>query len=123
VFKGYKIHQEQIENVKRTLKEFCQTRQPEPSPAGRTGMLKPVLEKGIINRVRRSRVRNTVWETGLEKGPVTDMPADMSPGTEAQGHTATVIRCFRCGDGFPVSDFQYTKKTGLCISCWEIELV
>jgi len=29
------------------------------------------------------------------------------------------IRCFVCGDHFPVTDFLYTKKSGLCIACWE----
>jgi len=29
------------------------------------------------------------------------------------------IRCFRCGERYPVTDFLRTKKSGLCESCWK----
>ncbi|HTY52907.1 MAG TPA: hypothetical protein VMB35_06910 [Methanomicrobiales archaeon] len=32
---------------------------------------------------------------------------------------ASLNRCRRCGDIFPLLDFYYTQKTGLCIPCWE----
>jgi formylmethanofuran dehydrogenase subunit E len=38
----------------------------------------------------------------------------------APAHRALLpVQCFRCGDAFPETDFLYTKKSGLCISCWE----
>ena len=124
VLKGCKIHLEQIENVARTLKESTRTRRPDPLPAGRTGNRKPVQQNsGITDSAGHSRVRNTVWATGAVKGPVTDVPTYTSSGTDSPELNLPVIRCFRCGDGFPVLDFLYTKKTGLCISCWETKVV
>jgi formylmethanofuran dehydrogenase subunit E len=32
------------------------------------------------------------------------------------------VQCVRCGDAFPKADFEYTKKSGMCISCWEIKI-
>jgi len=32
---------------------------------------------------------------------------------------ASLNRCRRCGDIFPLLDFYYTQKTGLCIPCRE----
>jgi hypothetical protein len=122
VLKGYKIHQEQIENVARTLRESTQTRHPKSLPAGCAGKKKPIL----INRITGSTVhspRTTVWETGAKKGLLTNVQTDSFPGTIAPGHTGPVMWCRRCGEGFPVLDFLYTKKTGLCISCWEAKVV
>jgi|GEM_PF-4515445 hypothetical protein len=34
-------------------------------------------------------------------------------------HYTVAIPCRRCGEQYPLSDFYYTKKTGLCIPCWE----
>jgi len=31
------------------------------------------------------------------------------------------IRCFHCGERFPVTDFLRTQKSGLCRSCWKPE--
>jgi hypothetical protein len=119
VLKGYKIHQEQIENVARTLKEFTQPRRPGYLMAGR-----PVKRKQrLISRTTGNAgclQRNIVWETGAAKGPVTDLQIDPIPGTEAPVLTGPVLWCRRCGEGFPVMDFLYT---GLCISCWEAKVV
>jgi len=38
---------------------------------------------------------------------------------ESHRHSIPAIRCFRCGESFPVTDFISTKKSGLCIPCWE----
>ncbi|MDP3563667.1 MAG: hypothetical protein Q8R70_04185, partial [Methanoregula sp.] len=86
------------------------------------GKRKPALNGGITGSAVRSP-RNIVWGTGAVKGPVTYGLTDTFPGTEAPGHTGTAIQCFRCGDGFSVTDYLYTKKTGLCISCWEARVV
>jgi formylmethanofuran dehydrogenase subunit E len=43
------------------------------------------------------------------------------PGRARQKITA--MRCHRCGEEFPLLDFHYTKKSGLCIPCWETKVV
>ena len=35
----------------------------------------------------------------------------------------SVLRCLLCGDSFPLMDFYYTQKTGLCIVCWERNVI
>ncbi len=122
MLKGYKIHQEQIENVARTLRESTQRMRPDPLTVGRTGKRKPVLNGGITSSTARSP-STTVWGTGAVKGPVTDVQNNTPYEMEMPGFSVPAIRCFRCGDGFPVTDFLYTKKTGLCISCWETKVV
>ena len=124
MLKSCKIHQEQIEKVARTLRESTQIRRPGPLPAGRTGKRKTVQQKsGITDSAGRSRVRNTIWATGAVKGSVMDVQAEAVPETYAPGYTGPVMWCHHCGTGFPVLDFLYTKKTGLCISCWETKVV
>ena len=34
-----------------------------------------------------------------------------------------VMRCLRCNTRIPEMDYLYTKKTGLCIPCWEEQVV
>jgi hypothetical protein len=34
-------------------------------------------------------------------------------------HSIPELRCFRCGGAFPVTDFLRTKKSGLCVPCWD----
>jgi hypothetical protein len=122
VLKGYKIHQEQIANVARTLKESTQRLRPEPLTIAHAGKRKPATKSGTTGSAVHSP-RNIVWGTGAVKGSVTNVQTDTPPGTEETGQITPAIQCFRCGDGFPVTDFLYTKKTGLCIPCWEAKVV
>ena len=123
MFKGYRIHQEQLANVARNLKELSVTRLPDPQPSVRSGKGRAKTKTGMTGRTASPRVRKTVWKTDTLKEPVKHLPADILYGTEAHGSMAPVNRCLRCGEDFPGTDFLYTKKTGLCISCWEAKVI
>ena len=122
VLKGYGIHEEQIANVAKNLKELYHTRRTDPWPPGSSGKGNENPKKGKAGVVQRLRACKTIWETGPVEGPVTDHQEALLPIMGEHGSTVTAIRCLRCGVNFPVADFHYTNKSGLCIDCWE-ELV
>lgn len=119
VLKGYRIHEEQIRSVARFFQELYQVRRPDSLQAGGavTGNGKPA--DGKTGSASRMRVRKTVWETGPVEGSAMEGRNDLVPEMEIPVHTITAIRCHRCGVDFPVADFLYTQKCGLCIDCWE----
>jgi len=119
VLKSNKIHEDQIANVTRDLKELYYTRRPDSQPphcSGKGGGKQKNEKTGCAPRLR---VRKTIWETGPVEEGMMDGKGHLVPKMETPGRTVTAIRCFRCGIDFPVADFLYTKKSGLCIDCWE----
>ena len=123
MFKGYRIHQEQLANVARSLKELSVTRLPDPQPLVRSGKNRAKPKTRMTGRTASPRVHKTVWETNPLKGSVKHVPAEIQPRTKAPGSLDPVNRCLRCGEDFPANDFLYTKKTGLCISCWVAKVI
>jgi hypothetical protein len=123
MLKSYRIHQEQIENVRKNLIDIYNTPLVDPQPAGRPGRGRPRSKSGAKDPESRSRAGKIVWGTGAVKGPVTDMPAEGFPGNALSGPRVPAMLCPACSSYFPVSDFLYTKKSGLCISCWEEKVV
>jgi hypothetical protein len=119
VLKSYKIHEEQIANIARDFKERNQTRRPDSLLPRRSGMGDIQETNGKTDTPLRGRIRKIVWETGPLYGPLAGCPTDLVPRMETPGCSVTAIRCFRCGVTFPVADFYYTQKSGLCIDCWE----
>jgi hypothetical protein len=119
MLKSYKIHEEQIANIAREFKERYHTRRSDSQLPGRGGTGNEQEQNGKNGSPLRPRVRKTIWETGPVKGPFSEGPDDLLPKMETPCRTVTAIRCFRCGVDFPVADFLYTKKSGLCIDCWE----
>jgi hypothetical protein len=118
VLKSYKIHVEQIAKIAREFKERYHVRRPDsPRSVREEGNVQEQSGKNLSPP--RLRVRKTIWETGPVKGLVSEGPDSLLPKMETPGRTVTAIRCFRCGVDFPVPDFLYTKKSGLCIDCWE----
>jgi hypothetical protein len=122
VLKSYKIHEEQIANVARELQEIYQTRRPFTLPPGRSGKGKVKQKNEKTGNQPRLRVSKPVWETGPVEGLTPDVRNDQFLKMKTPNGVVTAVRCFRCGINFPVPDFHYTKKSGLCIDCWE-ELV
>jgi hypothetical protein len=125
MFKPYRIHQEQIESINRTLKNLYHVRRAEPrviiDHKFRTGTTPTVQSQAgpvISAEFRVSPHRESCVDT------VPDNPDEKRPVSRnyLKRRTTPAIRCFRCGDEFPVTDFYYTKKTGLCISCWETKI-
>jgi len=119
VLKGYKIHDEQIANIARELKEHNHTRRPDSRLPGRSSKGNKQQKNDKTGSALHMQVRKTLWKTSPVEGPVMDGKGHMVPRMEAPDRTVTAIRCFRCGIDFPVADFFYTQKSGLCIDCWE----
>jgi len=104
----YRVHQEHIRRLKKYLKVIYSQRSgakdwriPEHSPVSpgeNAGM--PLPSQG-----ETPPVSSTV-ETG-----------EVPPAGERRHKFP--IRCRQCGEGYPLLDYYYTKKTGLCIPCWE----
>jgi hypothetical protein len=119
VLKGYKIHEEQIRSVARYFQELYQARRPDSLRGGGAVTGNGKQADGKTGSASRMRVRKTVWETGPVEGSAMEGRNDLVPAREIPVRTITAIRCDRCGVDFPVADFLYTQKSGLCIDCWE----
>ena len=115
MLKSNRIHEEQIESISRAMKELYHVRRTEL----------PVLH---TNRFRAG----AIGCAGLGVSHQANPSAGTLPENQCDGNTISpaglsqrnlpAIRCLRCGDAFPVTDFLYTKKTGLCILCWEAKI-
>ena len=119
MLKGYKIHEDQIANIARNLKEHYHTRRPDSRLPGSSSKGNKQQKNEKTASALHMQVSKTVWEIGPVKRSVMDGQEDLLPKMETPGRTVTAIRCFRCGVDFPEADFLYTKKSGLCIDCWE----
>jgi hypothetical protein len=119
VLKGYRIHEEQIRNVARSFRELYHARRPDLQPARRPGTANVKQPHGKTGSASRVQVGKTVWETGPAERSMGEDQNNLLPNMETPGRTITAIRCYRCGVDFPVADYLYTKKSGLCIDCWE----
>ena len=119
MLKGYKIHEEQIAKIARDLKERCHTRRPDSRLHGCSRKRNEHHKNGKTGSATRVQVKKTVWETGPMKRSVMEGQKELFPKMGTPGLAIMAIRCFRCGVDFPVADFFYTQKSGLCIDCWE----
>ena len=119
VLKGYKIHEDQVANVARDLKEYYHTRRLDSQPSGCYGMGDGKQKNEKAGSVPCRQVRKTIWKTSPMDEPLNDDKNALLPKIETPDPTVTAIHCFRCGIDFPVADFFYTQKSGLCIDCWE----
>jgi hypothetical protein len=118
LIKGYKIHEEQIRNIAREFRELYHARRPASLSAVRAGK-KPEQKNRASRSAALPYIHKIVWKTSPLEGSVEENQYDLLPEMETPGRTVTAIRCTRCGIAFPVADFLYTKKSGLCIDCWE----
>jgi hypothetical protein len=83
-----------------------------------------MLNTSYISNNKEIRNGKTINDTspGKRTGSALNLKkGNTSPSREFSGHQVPAIRCFRCGEKFPVTDFYYTKKSGLCIPCWEVK--
>ena len=119
MLKTYKIHEEQIANMARDLKERYHTQCPYSQPLGSSGSGNVKQKNGKTGRALSLRVQKTIWEAGPVEGSVMEGQNNLLPIMETPGQEITAIHCYRCGIDFPVADFHYTQKSGLCIDCWE----
>jgi hypothetical protein len=108
ILTSYGVHHEQIQHLNESLKVMYSQR----------GYRKPQSTQGCISVYREQSAispgaQGTRTSRAHENG--TDLPAWEGPKIPA-------MRCRQCGEQFPVLDFYYTKKTGLCIPCWEAKV-
>jgi len=98
MLKSVKINNNPVVRVSKTMQE-CNDTQPGTNPFG-------------VEEIR----------TGTGSRQVLQMTHDAYAIPESHEFSIPAVRCFRCGDMFPVTDFLSTKKSGLCISCWETKI-
>ena len=125
MLKSYRIHEEQIKSVAKTMKELYHTRR-ETSP-----FVQIPLQTRSVSRTRNLYFRmanpgfgQTLQETETNGRLLLNRNKDdkrLIP--KSIDHSVQPIQCFQCGDRFPITDFYYTKKSGLCIACWEATMV
>jgi hypothetical protein len=118
---SHRIHQEYIKRVEQSLKAPYLIRKAEPcmdetSSRVRTQIKRPKPAVGA-SIIQRQKFPGEGWKTS-------DLASNNSLEVQLftpQSSTFPVIavKCIRCGSCMPIMDFLYTKKTGLCISCWE----
>ena len=119
MFKSYRIHQEQIRNVALSLKKINQNKKPDPLASQRARNRTPTQNCSRNGNAALLHVQKPLREIGAVKRRAKNILTGTSPETEASALNTLAIRCLRCGEKFPVTDFLYTKKSSLCIPCWE----
>ena len=113
----YRTHQEQIQKVEQSLKAPFQIRTVDPNPYERTGTENRQVkrpEPDGISQIQKS-FGHEVENAG---GALSDKQIRLDSKNSLR-HPVSAIKCLRCNACMPEMDFLYTKKTGLCISCWE----
>jgi hypothetical protein len=109
MFSSHRIHEEQIKKSTQSLKALYQVRNAESVRDEKSGMV-------------RSQVRQpekSHYNYGESTSPASDYSRDKKLPLDLSSPQIPAMRCIRCNARIPVTDFLYTKKTGLCIPCWE----
>jgi len=115
---SYRIHEEQIKKVAQNMKALYNTRQAESGIQKTSGCTGTQINRikhaaSTDKQLRKSRDHDgsgAVFNNNREDRMIS---VDSTPA----------LRCIRCSDRFPATDFLYTKKSGLCISCWETKVL
>ena len=119
MLESFKVHSERVESIAKSLKDLSH------SPGTSVAQGKILPGPGSQHPIRYQKAAGIIASRTYSLGAGTcnaRSSPEPRPGTdcpEPEGHSMPAIRCFRCGDEFPVTDFLYTKKSGLCIPCWE----
>ena len=116
----YRVHQEHLARLRDSLRRIYSRPQggkpgipqkPSPLSAEGTGPAPgPAIDAGGLPF-------HDAWSETTSMADTADLFRSM------EGLKIPVLRCRRCGESFPPSDFLYTQKTGLCILCWEGEVI
>lgn len=112
MIRPYRVHEEQISHLKEYLKVFCSQR------SGTKGRRVP--GHPLMSHAKESTKPVSTGDEKPELSSVADTEAVLLAG---EGPGTSVIRCDKCGERFPLMDFYYTQKTGLCIPCWEKNII
>jgi hypothetical protein len=120
--KGYRIHEDQVRDVARYFREMYQVRQQRGAAKNNSGN-KAYLKEAVPGCTPASCPGRVRWVTGTERGPLIYSPGENTPDWKTPGSSMRAIHCSRCGTLFPLADFLYTGKSGLCIDCWEAQVI
>ena len=115
--KGYRIHEEQVRNIAQCFRELYHIR--------RTSRQVPSRNKKEAGDMIGSGGTHDghIWVTGTVRGPILYSPEENPSSWKSPCSMKRAVRCVHCGIDFPVADFLYTKKSGLCIDCWEKQVI
>jgi hypothetical protein len=122
--KSYRLHEEQLAGIARSIKQMYRRPHIESMSnahgfiTGDGTQAKP--HTAGLSRVISGHTSRTIPEMS-RSGKCLTYPGS-APDSAPVRLMVTSFKCFRCGDAFPLLDFQYTKKSGLCIPCWEARI-
>lgn len=116
MIKSYRIHQEQIKKVEQSLKAPYLIHKAESCMHETSGRAGIQIERPEHTAVTRPTRRQKFPGPGRK---TSDWESDDKRELQLFPSPLPAIRCTRCSARMPMMDFLYTKKTGLCISCWE----
>jgi hypothetical protein len=121
MIKFQRLHDEQIKKVAQSLKAPYHARNTESGKQEISGAVRtqikspePAGTSQMLQLKSRSRSRKNTGMAPKDSRDERPLP---------QLNPVAVMQCIQCGDRFPVTDFLYTKKTCICISCWERKVV
>jgi hypothetical protein len=114
---SHRIHAEQIKKVAQNMKALYNIRHAEPGIQKNSGW--------AGTRVNRTKpASTTVTQLYASQTRNGNVPAFNNGNADIiSADPVPALRCMRCNDHFLVTDFLYTKKSGLCISCWEVKVL
>jgi len=120
MFTSYRIHQEQLRHLNDYLNTIYSRRidEQEEDTEKRDLVSWNLKKTEMESDIQPVTFRHTAKHDGLT--PMASSRRNL-PGKE--GRNNSVYRCRWCGEPFPLLDFYYTKKTGLCILCWEDSVI
>lgn len=124
MFKSYRLHEKQLAGIAQTMEDLYGKRQPD-SANGTSRSRKSKSARALHNDAVFSGVesRQMIKPVTKKWRPSQRAVHPKSAQLSALGKQDLLpVQCVRCGDAFPKADFEYTKKSGLCISCWEIKI-
>jgi hypothetical protein len=122
MFTTYRTHQEQISSIARTLRDFYYIR--------RTAQEERTEIPGMPEKSTAAPARHADGTASASRAAAApagarrkdDAARARRPRAKPAVPAVAALRCHQCGESFPVTDFLYTKKSGLCIPCWEMSV-
>jgi formylmethanofuran dehydrogenase subunit E len=119
----YRMHGEQIANIAQTMRELYHVRRDYSSTNSSPRTDNSTVSRDIHDEMGGANPRFSVRNTAKNVKPLKSRKRKGSGTDPAPAQQSLLaIKCSRCGDTFPVTDFQYTKESGLCIPCWELKI-
>jgi hypothetical protein len=113
------IHEEYIKKIAQTLNAPYQVRKVESGLQETSGTVrtqKNCPESAGINPTHRQKFRG---KDRKSNGMAPNNNRYKRLSLEVSLSSVPAMQCIECNDRFPLMDYLYTKKTGLCIRCWE----